>query len=285
MCSLVTCKNVTCKSVANWLASQSSLSTWIQTIRREGYSAGLAEFQSVLSTFTRYSRLRVIAELRHGNPLHSANTVSSIEYDHDDELFATAGVSRRIKVFDFSSVVNEPDAHCPVVEISTLSKLSCLSWNKFTKNQIASSDYEGIVTVWDVTTRQSVMEYEEHEKRAWSVDFSCTEPSMLVSGSDDGKVKVWCMKQETSVLNIDMKANICCVKYNPGSNYHIAVGSADHHIHYYDLRNVSQPVHVFGGRQKAVSYVKFLSTTELGSASTDSTLRLWDVKENLPVST
>ena len=35
---------------------------------------------------------------------------------------------------------------------------------------------------------QSVMEYEEHEKRAWSVDFSCTDPSMLVSGSDDCKV-------------------------------------------------------------------------------------------------
>ena len=34
---------------------------------------------------------------------------------------------------------------------------------------------------------QSVMEYEEHEKRAWSVDFSRTDPSMLVSGSDDCK--------------------------------------------------------------------------------------------------
>lgn len=32
------------------------------------------------------------------------------------------------------------------------------------------------------------MEYEEHEKRAWSVDFSQTEPSMLVSDSDDCKV-------------------------------------------------------------------------------------------------
>lgn len=62
------------------------------------------------------------------------------------------------------------------------------------------------------------------------------------------------------------------------------VGSADHHIHYYDLRNVSQPLHVFGGHKKAVSYVKFLSTNELASASTDSTLRLWDVKESLPVS-
>ena len=52
-------------------------------------------------------------------------------------------------------VVNEQaDVQCPVVEMSTRSKLSCLSWNKYTKSHIASSDYEGIVTVWDVTTRQ-----------------------------------------------------------------------------------------------------------------------------------
>ncbi|XP_075663752.1 E3 ubiquitin-protein ligase COP1-like isoform X2 [Castanea sativa] len=253
------------------------------SLSREGYNPSLDDFQSVLTTFTRYSRLRVIAELRHGDLFHAANIVSSIEFDRDDELFATAGVSRRIKVFEFSSVVNEPaDVHCPIVEMPTRSKLSCLSWNKYTKSHIASSDYDGIVTVWDVNTRQSVMEYEEHEKRAWSVDFSRTDPSMLVSGSDDCKVKIWCMQQEASVLNIDMKANICSVKYNPGSSIYVAVGSADHHIHYYDLRNISQPLHVFSGHKKAVSYVKFLSSNELASASTDSTLRVWDVRENLP---
>ncbi|CAI9279921.1 unnamed protein product [Lactuca saligna] len=257
-----------------------------RNVKGEGYHDGLKEFQSVLSTFTRYSRLRVIAELRHGDLFHSADIISSIEFDRDNELFATAGVSRRIKVFEFASVVNEQaDVQCPVVEMSTRSKLSCLSWNKYTKNYIASSDYEGIVTVWDVTTRQSVMEYEEHEKRAWSLDFSRTEPTMLVSGSDDCKVKIWCTRQEASVLNIDMKANICSVKYNPGSSFHVAVGSADHHIHYYDLRKINQPLHIFSGHRKAVSYVKFLSNYELSSASTDSTLRLWDVKQNIPLRT
>ncbi|CAN6977346.1 unnamed protein product [Brassica oleracea var. botrytis] len=76
-------------------------------------------------------------------------------------------------------------------------------------------------------------------------------------------VKVWCTSQEESVLKIDMKANIWCVKYNLGSSNFIAAGSADHHIHYYDLRNISQPLHVFSGHKKAVSYVNFLFNNKL----------------------
>nr|GEW91172.1 E3 ubiquitin-protein ligase COP1-like isoform X2 [Tanacetum cinerariifolium] len=49
-------------------------------VQREGYSSGLSDFQSVLSTFTQYSRLRVIAKLRHGELYHSANIVSRYHY-------------------------------------------------------------------------------------------------------------------------------------------------------------------------------------------------------------
>ncbi|KAI3699809.1 hypothetical protein L2E82_44359 [Cichorium intybus] len=52
------------------------------------------------------------------------------------------------------SVNEQEDVQCPIVEMPTRSKLSCLSWNKHTKIHIASSNYEGIVTVWDVNTRQ-----------------------------------------------------------------------------------------------------------------------------------
>lgn len=64
---------------------------------------------------------------------------------------------------------------------------SCLSWNPYTKYHIASSDYEGVVCLWDVNTGQLVQRYTEHEKRAWSVDFSPVDPTMLASGSDDAK--------------------------------------------------------------------------------------------------
>ena len=60
-----------------------------------------------------------------------------------------------VPYFIAPQVVNEPaDSYCPVVEMSSRSKLSCLSWNKYAKNQIASSEYEGIVTVWDLNTQR-----------------------------------------------------------------------------------------------------------------------------------
>jgi WD40 repeat protein len=51
--------------------------------------------------------------------------------------------------------------------------------------------------LWDTSTSQVVMHYEEHEKRAWSVDFSKADPTRLASGGDDGCVKLWSISQVT----------------------------------------------------------------------------------------
>ena len=110
------------------------------------------------------------------------------------QVFATAGVSKRISLYEYSAIMAHPRAetHRPSQELVTRSKLSCLSWNKYLKTYLASSDYEGVVHVWDIATAQNVAEYEAHEKRIWSVDFCHTDPMLLMSGSDDGMVKVCC---------------------------------------------------------------------------------------------
>lgn len=53
-----------------------------------------------------------------------------------------------------------------------------------------SSDYEGVITLWDTHSLQPVTEYEAHNKRVWSVDFCPSNAQLLASGSDDGRVKV-----------------------------------------------------------------------------------------------
>lgn len=52
----------------------------------------------------------------------------------------------------------------------------------------------------------------------------------------------------------------------------------DHCVHYYDLRNTKQPIMVFKGHRKAVSYAKFVNGEEIVSAYVyTSFVYLWDM--------
>ncbi|CAG8598706.1 23280_t:CDS:10, partial [Gigaspora rosea] len=265
---------------------------------------GLSNFTTTLSAFTRYSKFRLINVLRYGNIFNTPSIVSTIEFDRDDEYFAIAGVTKKIKIFEFGKIerngygdafrghssssirdstsvprkIMDSSLHYPIKEMYSNNKISCLSWNNYIKSHIASADYDGIVSLWDVITGNQVMTFDEHEKRAWSVDFGKMDPTKLVSGSDDAKVKIWSTTQKNSICTIKSEANVCCVKFNPEIPHHVAFGSADHHINYYDLRYNRQPVFIYKGHRKAVSYVKFMGRNELISASIDSTLKLWDIE-------
>ncbi|KAK9862104.1 hypothetical protein WJX84_002588, partial [Apatococcus fuscideae] len=156
-----------------------------------------------------------------------------------------------------------------------------------TSSQLISADYEGSVSLWDVGDGRghSVAEFEAHDRRIWSAAFCPLKAAQFVSGSDDGWVKVWSTQQQNRVAEIEVRANVCAVQWNPISSFELAVGSANHDVHLYDLRQPSEPTHVFKGHSKAVSYVRYLNSTELVSASTDSTLRMLDTRRRCSVRT
>ncbi|XP_046385178.1 E3 ubiquitin-protein ligase COP1-like isoform X1 [Ischnura elegans] len=242
-------------------------------------SEGLDLFRENLVKFSRYSTLRPLATLNYSSDIFNNSTiVSSIEFDKDNEFFAIAGVTKRIKVFEYGTVVRDAvDIHYPCVEMVSGSKISCVSWNAYHKGTLASSDYEGAVTIWDAGTGSRLHCFQEHERRCWSVDFNRVDARLVASGSDDARVKLWSLNAERSIASLEAKANVCCVKFNPKSSCHLAFGSADHCVHYYDLRHPHEPLAVFRGHRKAVSYVKFLNKEEIVSASTDSQLKMWSV--------
>lgn len=99
-------------------------------------------------------------------------------FDRDDEFFATVGVSRRVKIFDFAACLEGGDAvmHYPALQITTRSKLSSVAWSAYVKSQLISSDYGGLIQLWDASTAGEAAQYDEHARRVWSVDFSHTDP-------------------------------------------------------------------------------------------------------------
>ncbi|KAK9805364.1 hypothetical protein WJX73_007166 [Symbiochloris irregularis] len=233
------------------------------------------------------SQLKVITHISQTGTRQSTSILSSIDFDRDALHFATAGVSKRISIYDFEAVVGNAGAttHRPTSELLTRSKLSCLAWSAGEAAHMISSDYEGLITLWDVASGNAVSEYEAHERRIWSIDFCKPSPDVFASGSDDGCVRVWSTQLASHVSQIPVKANVCCVSFSPTSAHSLAVASADHNVHLYDLRAPGTPVHVFSGHRKAVSHVQFNGQEQVVSASTDSTLRLWDMRDHAPVRT
>lgn len=119
----------------------------------------------------------------------------SIEFDRDCDYFAIAGVTKKIKVFEYGTVIQDAvDIHYPVNEMTCNSKIrykeceksgaglnvlsglcsstreftfssvlsfsSCISWSSYHKNLLASSDYEGTVILWDGFTGQRSKVYQ-----------------------------------------------------------------------------------------------------------------------------
>ncbi|KAK7243656.1 hypothetical protein RIF29_38464 [Crotalaria pallida] len=244
----------------------------------------LGTFFDGLCKYARFSKFEVRGVLRNTDFNNPANVTCSLSFDRDEDYFASAGISKKIKIFDFSALCNDSvDIHYPVVEMSNRSKLSCVCWNNYIKNYLASTDYDGVVKLWDASTGQELSQFTEHEKRAWSVDFSPVCPTKLASGSDDCSVKLWSISERNSLGTIRNVANVCCVQFSAYSSHLLAFGSVDSSTYCYDLRNLRSPWCVLAGHRKAVSYVKFLDSETLVSASTDNTLKIWDLNKASPV--
>ncbi|KAI4315509.1 hypothetical protein L6164_028309 [Bauhinia variegata] len=240
----------------------------------------LGIFFDGLCKYARYNKFEVRGVLRNADLNNPANVICSLNFDRDEDYFAAAGVSKKIKIFEYNALLNDSvDIHYPVVEMLNKSKLSCVCWNNYIKNYLASTDYDGVVKLWDASIGQGFSQFTGHEKRAWSVDFSPVYPTKFASGSDDCSVKLWSISEKNCLDTINNVANVCCVQFSAHSTHLLAFGSADYTTYCYDLRNVRAPWCVLVGHKKAVSHVKFLDSETLVSASTDNTLKIWDLKK------
>lgn len=120
---------------------------------RERYSENrksgwISPFLEGLCKYLSFSKLKVKADLKQGDLLNSSNLVCSLSFDRDGDYFATAGVNKKIKVFECDAILMEDrDIHYPVVEMAGRSKFSSICWNTYIKSQIASSNFEGVVQV------------------------------------------------------------------------------------------------------------------------------------------
>ncbi|KAL6131045.1 hypothetical protein ACLB2K_069423 [Fragaria x ananassa] len=241
----------------------------------------LGAFFNGLSKYACHKKFKECGTLRNADLHNSSSAICSLSFDRDEDYIATAGVSKKIKIFDFGALVdNCLDIYYPSVEMSNNSRLSSVCWNNYFRSYLASSDYDGVVKIWDANTGQGICQHKEHQRRAWSVDFSQADPTKFASGSDDFSVRLWDVKEENSINTIWNPANVCFVQFSAYSSHILILGCADYKVYGYDLRHTKLPWCTLPGHAKAVSYVRFVDKETLVSASTDNTLKLWDLNKS-----
>lgn len=122
---------------------------WCIMEREKGDGADrLGDFFDGFCKFARYNKFKVRGILRNGKFNSLANVICSLSFDRDEDYLAAGLVLKKIKIFEFQALLNDSvDIHYPVVEMANKSKLSCICWNSYIKNYIASTDYDGIVKV------------------------------------------------------------------------------------------------------------------------------------------
>ncbi|XP_038686486.1 WD repeat-containing protein RUP2-like isoform X2 [Tripterygium wilfordii] len=231
-----------------------------------------------------------------------SDVLGVIEVDPSDSIVATSGIARKIRIYSINDasrvgVFNTSESseetllldHATACDyyICTPAKLSSLRWRPGSGQRvIGSGDYDGVVTEYDLERRVPIFERDEHGgRRVWSMDYSHCDPVVGASGSDDGTMKLWdprcddgnCVATVQPSLS---RSPVCCVEFNPFGGTLIAVGCADKRAYGYDFRMTREPLIVFDGHLKAVSYVRFLDMNTIISAGTDGCLKLWDLQDS-----
>lgn len=108
----------------------------------------LGGFFDGLCKYGRYSKFRTRGILRNADLNNFANVICSLSFDRDEEYLAAGGVSKKIKIFEYHALFNDSvDVHYPFIEMSNRSRLSCICWNSYIRNYLATSDYDGAVKV------------------------------------------------------------------------------------------------------------------------------------------
>lgn len=182
-----------------------------------------------------------------------------------------------------------------------------VAWSEIHENQVATALGDGLIKLFDITVGQfPVMNWKEHTREVFSVNWNLVDKTNFVSSSWDGQIKVWSPQRPESIMTLNTaqpgpeKVNTLplshqqqhqqgvntsqCVynaTFSPHSPSTIISCSGSSRLQIWDIRE-PQPLKLSfiahsGLEALSCDWNKYKSTV-VASAGTDKSIRIWDLR-------
>jgi pre-mRNA-processing factor 19 len=134
-------------------------------------------------------------------------------------------------------------------------------------------DENNVISIWNVLTNKIVAQYEGHTQSVTSLSFS-ENGYHLASGSNDGTVKLWDLKNSRNFKTFEIGSNVNCVKFDESGNY-LSAGSSAGSVHVYQNK-VWEEISKQTEHKKSVTGVGFGKDAQfMASVSLDRNLKFY----------
>jgi WD40 repeat protein/serine/threonine protein kinase len=146
------------------------------------------------------------------------------------------------------------------------------------KQIVSSGGGDGTVKVWDVTVGHELTQLSGHQSSVSGIAFS-PDGGRLVSGSQDGMVKIWDTRSCSEAMTLRNRQEefyIYHVAFSPDGRY-VASGGCAHTFKIWDAATGADTM-TFHGHESSIDGVAFSPDGKhIASASRDKTIKVWDV--------
>ncbi|KYQ94189.1 WD40 repeat-containing protein [Tieghemostelium lacteum] len=133
-----------------------------------------------------------------------------------------------------------------------------LDWSLDNQNLVISSS-DGNVQLVDMESVKVVEQWNAHDYEAWICAFNYFNDSVMFSGGDDCKFKMWDKRAglDSSQFVKKSDSGVTSIHSNPHREHIIAQGSYDEKLRIWDLRSMSKPLVITPKLQGGVWRVKW----------------------------
>lgn len=234
-------------------------------------------------------RIQIVQQINHEGEVNRARACPQNHF-----LIATKTVSSEVYVFDYSKHPSKPagDGQCkPDIRLTGHKNEGYgLSWSTQREGYLLSGSDDAQICIWDIqslppnaSSLAALSIYCGHGGVVEDVAWHPRHTDIFGSVGDDKKLILWDMRKPADAAqDKEVEAHMAevnCLSFNPLNEHIVATGSADKTVALWDIRNLSQKLHLFESHQEEVFQVGWSPHNEtiLASSGADRRLMVWDL--------